>query len=189
MNSRTSTETATATATGTAAPATGEGLLVWRTRESSRHLLMAMLYSLGIATATGLILTLPLGNGHLILVALVAHLVSGGLALVFFIPFLFIHLRDGREPVLNLFMPWRLLHRLYRGESLYHRVLGYLLTGCTVLVIVTGLVIAAPAVLFLAGEPTILPFGTSAMLLRVHVVFSVLLVLFVLLHFPKKAMS
>ena len=184
MNSRTLTKTTEATA----APA-AEGLLVWRTRESSRHLLMAMLYSLGIATATGLILTLPLGNGHLILVALVAHLVSGVLALVFFVPFLFIHLRDGREPVRNLIMPWRLLRRLYQGESLYHRVLGYLLTGCTVLVIATGLVIAAPAVLFLAGKPTILPFGTSAWLLQVHIVFSVLLVLFVLLHFPKKAMS
>ncbi|MDR3214085.1 MAG: hypothetical protein LBT71_09270 [Azoarcus sp.] len=170
-------------------PASPEGLLVWRTRESSRHLLMAMVYSLGIATASGIVLMLPLGNGHLTLVMLVAHLVSGALALLFFVPFLFIHLRDGKEPLLNLLMPWRMLHRLYRGESLHHRILGYLLTGCVLLVMGTGLAIAAPAVLYLSGQPTVMPFGTAAALLRVHLTFSALLVFFVALHFPKRSLS
>ncbi|MDR1423617.1 MAG: hypothetical protein LBI92_03285 [Azoarcus sp.] len=171
-----------------AAPASS-GLLVWRTRESSRHLLLAMVYSLGIATATGVVLAMPLGNGHLTLVALVAHLVSGALALVFFIPFLFVHLHDGKEKLLNLVMPWRMLHQIYRGESLYHRILGYMLTCCLLLTVASGLVIAAPAVLYLTGKPTVMPFGTAAALLRVHITFAGLFVFFVLLHFPKRALS
>ena len=172
-----------------AKPDAAEALLVWRTRESSRHLLMAMIYSLGIACATGIALLLPLENGHLTLVALVAHLVSGALALVFFIPFLFVHLSDGREPIRHLVMPWRLLHRLYKGEPLYHRVLGYMLMWCLLLVLATGLAIAAPAIFYLAGQPSILPYGVGPALLRVHFTFSGLLVFFMLLHFPKRALS
>ncbi|MDR1064355.1 MAG: hypothetical protein LBL48_10595 [Azoarcus sp.] len=171
-----------------AKPGATDSLLVWRTRESSRHLLMSMIYSLGIACATGIVLLLPMGNGHLTLIALVAHLVSGALALVFFIPFLFVHLSDGKEPLLHLVVPWRLLHRLYKGEPLYHRVLGYLLMWCLALTIATGLAIAAPAISYLAGRAAILPYGVGPALLRLHLTFSGLLVFFVLLHFPKRSL-
>ncbi|MDR1661943.1 MAG: hypothetical protein LBR95_05905 [Azoarcus sp.] len=186
MNGKTTIETPVEP--DTAADA-ADGLLAWRTRESSRHLLMSTVYSLGIACATGIALLLPLENGNLVLLALVAHLTSGALALVFFIPFLFVHLSDGKEPVLHLVMPWRLLHRLYRGEPLYHRLLGYLLMWCSILTIVTGLAIAAPALSYLAGRAAILPYGVGPALLRVHLTFSGLLVFFVLLHFPKRALS
>jgi hypothetical protein len=165
-----------------------EGLPVLRTRESSRNLLMSMVYSFGIACATGIVLLLPFGNEHLVLVALVAHLVSGALALVFFIPFLFAHLSGAKEPLLHLVMPWRLLHRLYKGEPLYHRLLGYFLMWCLTLTIATGLAIAAPAISYLSGQPAILPYGVGPALLRLHFTFSGLFVFFVLLHFPKRAL-
>lgn len=165
------------------------GLLVWRTRESSRHLLMALVYSLGIACATGLALLLPLRNGHLTLIALVAHLVSGALALLFFVPFLFAHLRDGKEPLWHLVMPWRLLRRVFRDETPGHRLRGYSLMWCACLATLSGVLIAAPAFAYLAGHPFVPPFGTSAVLLTTHRVSSALLFVFLLLHFPKKASS
>jgi len=165
------------------------GLLVWRTRESSRHLLMAMVYSLAIATATGLALMLPLGNGHARLTILVTHLVSGALGVVFFVPFLLVHLHDGKESLFNLLMPWRMLKRIYRGETLYHRLLGFLLTCCVLVVVASGFAIAAPGFLYLSGKPTVYAFGTAQALLRLHVTFSGLFAFFVLLHFPKRALS
>jgi hypothetical protein len=164
--------------------------LVWRTKESSRHLLMATVYSLGVVAATGFTLALPLENEHLTLIALAAHLASGFLTLVFFVPFLFTHLRDGRESFLNLFLPWRLLHRIYRNETLYHRLLGYLLMWCLWLLLASGLIIAAPAVAYLSGHPmTLLPYGGHSLLLWTHRGVSLLLLLFLVLHFPKKALS
>jgi hypothetical protein len=149
-----------------------------------------MVYSLGIATATGIVLLLPLKNEHLTLIALVAHLVAGFLALVFFLPFLFTHLKDGRESLLNLILPWRLLHRIYRNETLYHRLLGYSLMWCLWLAFASGLVIATPAIAYLLGKPmTLLPYGGHALLLQLHLGVFVLLLLFLVLHFPKRSLS
>ena len=171
------------------APEASPGL-VWRTKASSRHLLMATVYSLGIAAASGLVLTLPLKNEHLTLIALAAHLTSGFLTLVFFVPFFLTHLKDGRESIWNLFLPWRLLHRIYRDETLYHRLLGYTLMWCLWLAFATGLTIAAPAVAYLSGDPfTLLPYGGHALILWAHRGVSLLLLIFLILHFPKKALS
>jgi hypothetical protein len=165
-------------------------LLPWRTKAASRHLLMAMIYSLAITAATGVILLLPLKNEHLTLIALVMHLVSGALALLFFLPFLLTHLKDGREPFWNLFLPWRLLHRLYRGESLYHRLLGYSLMWSILLVFVSGICIMAPAIAYLLGRPmTLLPYGGHAFILKVHLGAFAFLFLFLVLHFPKRSLS
>ncbi|MDR2688311.1 MAG: hypothetical protein LBB76_00965 [Azoarcus sp.] len=173
----------------TATPSPGGELLVWRTRESSRHLLMATVQSLGIVAATGVLLLLPLENEHLTVIALATHLAAGALAFIFFIPFLFIHLRDGKESLLHLVMPWRLLRRIYRGETLYHRLLGYALMWCLWLVFLSGFAIAFPAIAYLSGHPLTLPYGGHAVLLRVHLGVSVLLAVFLALHFPKKAAS
>jgi hypothetical protein len=170
-------------------------LIPWRTKESSRHLLMAMVYSLGVASATGLLLLLPLPNPHVTLLALAAHLTSGALAGIFFIPFLLIHLKDGREPLHHLLMPWRLRRRIYAGETHHHRLQGYLLTIGIGLVFLTGLVIALPALAFLAGRPiTLLEFipsewGGHSGLLSLHRGASILLVVALLLHFPKQRLS
>ncbi|GHT89796.1 hypothetical protein AGMMS49545_01070 [Betaproteobacteria bacterium] len=172
-----------------AAPASGAAL-TWRTRESSRHLLMAMVYSLAIAGATGVLLLLPLRNEHLTLMALVAHLTSGALAFMFFIPFLFIHLKDGREPLVHIVMPWRLLHTARRHEPLYHRLLGYALMWCLLLVFLSGLAIAFPALAYLANHPmTLLPYGGHALLLLAHSGVSLLILPALLFHFPKRALS
>ncbi|MDR2625026.1 MAG: hypothetical protein LBC37_01690 [Zoogloeaceae bacterium] len=180
----------TVTQNANASPDTESSGLVWRTKESSRHLLMATVYSLGIVAATGLVLALPLKNEHLTLLVLAAHLTSGFLTLVFFVPFLFTHLKDGRESFLNLFLPWRLLHRIYRNETLYHRLLGYLLMWCLWLLLASGLIIAAPAVAYLCGHPmTLLPYGGHTLLLWAHRGVTLLLLLFLILHFPKKALS
>lgn len=171
-----------------AAPLT-DASLTWRTRESSRHLLMAMVYSLAIVAATGVVLLLPLSNEHLTLVALATHLTSGLLALIFFIPFLLIHLKDGREPLAHIVMPWRLMHTASRNESIYHRLLGYALMWCLWLVFLSGLAIAFPALAYLLNHPMTLPYGGHATLLLAHSGVSLLLLLALLLHFPKRALS
>jgi hypothetical protein len=155
---------------------------------------MAMVYSLGIAAATGVLLLLPLPNAHLTLLTLVAHLVSGLLAGVFFLPFLFVHLKDGRERLRHLFMPWKLRRRIYLGETHHHRLLGYILTLGVAIVLLTGLAIALPAIAYLAGHPVtwlrVIPseWGGHSLILKIHLGVSVLLIVALLLHFPKRTL-
>ncbi|MDR2261181.1 MAG: hypothetical protein LBE06_09720 [Azoarcus sp.] len=158
-------------------------------RRLARHLMMAMIYSFAIASATGIALMLPLRNDHLALLALVAHLASGAMMLIFFAPCLFMHLRNGKEPFRHLLMPWRLTHRVFAHEPLYHRVLGYLLMCCVLVTLLSGMGICAPAITYLSGQSLTLSLGMGAALLRVHFTFAALAIFFVLLHFPKRAAS
>jgi hypothetical protein len=153
------------------------------------HLLMALINSTAIACATGLILLFPLGNAHVTIIAMVVHIVSGVLALILFVPFLFTHLRDGKEPLRNLLMPWRMRHRIYREETPVHRLIGYGLTLASLGVFISGLVIAAPSITYLSGQTVLLPLGMSAILLRAHQGFTVLFFLFFGLHLWKRAKS
>ncbi|MDR2624701.1 MAG: hypothetical protein LBC37_00015 [Zoogloeaceae bacterium] len=170
---------------------TPEPLLPWRTRAASRHLLLALVYCLGIVAATGLLLALPLPNAHLTLVALAAHLVSGLLAVFFFVPFLVCHLRDGHEPLLSLLLPWRVARRCSGGDSRTHRLLGYGLTLTLLTVAASGLVIIAPAVAYLAGKPFLLldfwPGNGHRFWLMAHAWGTLLLVALLFCHFPKRS--
>ncbi|MDR0717895.1 MAG: hypothetical protein LBF50_10865 [Azoarcus sp.] len=158
-------------------------------RRLARHLMMATIYSFAIASATGIVLMLPLRNDYLALVALVAHLASGALTLIFLAPCLYMHLRNGKEPFRHLLMPWRLTHRVFAHEPLYHRVLGYLLMCCILVTLLSGIGISAPAITYLSGRSLTLSLGMGAALLRVHFTFAALALFFVLLHFPKRAAS
>jgi thiosulfate reductase cytochrome b subunit len=166
-----------------------ERLLVWRTRASSRRFLLATVYSLGIAVASGVALLAPFQNSHVTLVALAVHLASGVLALGFFVPYLFLHLADGREKLRYLLMPWRLMRQVYQEEGRGHRLLGYILMWSVFIVSASGIAIAMPALQHLIGHLDVLSFGKHVWLLDTHRASSIVFVLFLLLHFPKKGAS
>ncbi|MDR0529005.1 MAG: hypothetical protein LBG69_05275 [Zoogloeaceae bacterium] len=147
-------------------------------RQATRRLLLAFIYSLGIASASGLLLMLPLSNAHATLTALVAHLVSGALALIFFAPFLWLHLREGDRPEIR---------RGVNSVRLHHRLLGRLSAWCAGLTLISGLGIALPGVLYLSGHSVIWPLGANAPLVLAHLGLSVPLFVFLLLHSPRKA--
>lgn len=165
-------------------------LPIWHTPESSMRLLMALINSLAVACASGLILLVPIGNAHVTLIALVVHLVSGVLTLVFFVPYLFTHLRNVREPLRSLLMPWRLRsNRVFRHETRHHRLIGYGLALFYLGLSISGVVISAPAIAFLSGKPAILPLGMSAILLLIHQCLTALFFVFLGLHIWKRVKS
>lgn len=161
--------------------------LRWRTRDTTRHLLNAYVGGFGIALITGALLWLDAGGSNLAQVMLVSHLTAGALGLIFFIPYLFAHLKDGKESWRNLLFPFRLITELrwepYAGKRLH----GHLLMWGMWLVLLSGLAIAIPGVLYLAGSPTFtLPYGLSAWLLDLHAAGTVGVLALMLFHVPAK---
>ncbi|HNQ04042.1 MAG TPA: hypothetical protein PKH69_05460 [Thiobacillaceae bacterium] len=160
--------------------------LRWRTRDTTRHLLHAYLGGFGVCLVTGLLLWLDWGGASLVTVMLVTHLMAGALGLIFFIPYLLTHLKDGREPWLNLVWPWRLIPELRWEPYAWKRLHGHLLMWSNGLLLLSGFVTAFPAVLYLAGHPLTLPYGASAWLLVGHQVMTVASLALMLLHFPAR---
>ncbi|THF62677.1 multiheme c-type cytochrome [Pseudothauera rhizosphaerae] len=142
--------------------------LAWRTRETTRQLLHALLVALAITLLTGLALWLGPPHGPLVQVLLSAHLVAGVLALILLAAFATVHLRDGREPPACVALPLLLLKNCRHDRTVRHRLIGHGLLWALALVLLSGLAIAAPAVLYLAGNPATLPYGAHVWLLDVH---------------------
>lgn len=159
--------------------------LPWRTREATRHLLLAATTSLGVTAATGLGLLAGSDNDNLVALLLLPHLASGVLALILFTPFVIIHWRDGREPLLHLLVPFRLLLAPPGTPFLRQRLLGHLLLWSLGLVLLSGVVSTVPALAYLADEPFTLPYGGQDMLMHVHRWVSLPLAVSVLLHYPR----
>jgi hypothetical protein len=167
-------------------PNSDAALLRWRTRDTARHLLLAFIASFAIALTSGALLWVKLGHGNFVQVLLVTHLVSGLLALFFFVPFVAIHWRDGREPLLHMIFPFRLLTEARRDHLARHRLLGHGLLWTLAIVLLSGLVVMLPALAYLAGRPVTLPYGGHVRLLQIHVWATPALLLFLLLHLPKE---
>lgn len=162
------------------------GSLNWRTRATTRHMLHAYIGGFGISLVTGILLWIDFGSANLAQVMLITHLVAGSLGLLFFIPYVFAHLKDGKEPWSIILFPLRLIPDL-RGEPYARKRLhGHLLMWGNWLVLFSGLVIAWPGVLFLAGNPTTLPYGANAWLLTIHDGFTVFILALMVFHFPAK---
>lgn len=121
-------------------------VLPWRTREATRHLLLAATTSLGVTAATGLGLQAGSDNDNLVAMLLLPHLAAGVLALILFTPFVIIHWRDGREPLLHLLAPFRLLMAEPDTPFLRQRLLGHLLLWSLGLVLLSGVVSVVPAI-------------------------------------------
>lgn len=160
--------------------------LIWRTRDSTRHLLHAFTVSFAIALTTGALLFTRIGHGNLVQVLLLAHLAAGALSLFFFVPFVVIHWRDGREPLLHLVFPFRLVAEWRRDPCARHRLIGHALLWLTMLVLLSGLVVILPAFAFLGGHPATLPLGTHRWLLDLHAWATPALIAIFFLHFPLK---
>lgn len=163
---------ATTTASQVAAPVPTDtrasASLAWRTRETTQRVLHALLVALAIALLTGLALWLDPSHGPLIQVLLAAHLVSGVLFLILLVAFTLIHLRDGREPPVYVALPLLLLRDCRHDRIVRHRLIGHGLLWALAVVMLSGLAIAAPAVLYLAGNPATLPYGAHVWLLDGH---------------------
>lgn len=168
------------TTTSAAAP------LAWRTRDTTRHLLNAYIGGFGISLVTGVMLWLDVGGANLATVLLVTHLAAGTLGLFFFVPYIVAHLKDGREPWQNLLWPFRLIPELRWEPYAWKRLHGHLLMWGNWWLLLTGVVIAAPGVLYLSGYPLTLPYGASAWLTWIHDAFTVVILALMVFHFPAK---
>lgn len=161
--------------------------LPWRTREATRHLLLAATTSLGVTAATGLGLLAGPDNDNLVALLLLPHLAAGVLALILFTPFVIIHWRDGREPLVHLLLPFRLLLAPPGTPFLRQRLLGHLLLWSLALVLLSGVLSLVPALAYLLGTPFTLPYGTQDMLMQGHRWLSLPLAGSALLHYPRTA--
>lgn len=170
----------------TVTPNADTALLCWRTRDTARHLLLAFIASFAIALTSSALLWLKLGHGNFVQVLLITHLVSGLLALFFFVPFVVIHWRDGREPLLHLIFPFRLLAEVRWDSLARHRLLGHALLWALAIVLLSGLVVVLPALAYLSGRPVTLPYGGHVWLLQIHLWATPALLLFLVLHLPKE---
>lgn len=160
--------------------------LRWRTRDTTRHLLFAFLGAFAGALVTGTLLWLDLGHAHLTQVLIVAHLAAGALALAFFVPFVVVHWRDGREPLVHLLQPWRLLAACRGNRLARSRLVGHALMWSLALLVASGGAIAVPALLYLSGYPLTLPYGAHAWLLDAHRWLTPLPLVALAAHFPMK---
>lgn len=163
---------------------TDNPLLRWRTRDTARQLLLGFVTALAIAAATGLLLWLRVGHGNFIQVLLTGHLVAGMLALIFFLPFVVIHWRDGREPLRHLFYPFRLIAAMAHDACARRRLIGHGLLWSMLAVLASGVLVSLPAIAYLAAAPQTLPYGGHVWLLRIHDGACIPLLILLCLHFP-----
>lgn len=166
---------------------TADDSLRWRTRDTSRHLIQGFIGALAIAAVTGLLLWLRLGHDNLAQVLLLGHLAAGLLALLISVPFIVIHWRDGREPLRHLLWPFPLIAELRRDGWAGKRLLGHAFLWSLALVLLSGLIVALPALAYLAGYPvTLLPVGGHSGLLRAHAWLTLPLLVCLWCHLPKE---
>lgn len=167
-------------------PAADEAaLLQWRTRDTTRHLAQGTLGALAIALVTGIALWSPLGHGNLVQLLLV-HLTAGLLGTLLFVPFIVIHWRDGKEPLSHLLWPFRLLAGWQVDPHARKRLVGHFFLWFVILMTISGLIIAAPAIAYLAGVPETLPYGGHAPLLAIHRWLTPFLLAGLFWHLPKE---
>ncbi len=163
-----------------------EAALHWRTRDTTRHLLQGFIGAFAIAAVTGGLLVLDIGHGDLIQVMLLSHLAAGLLALVFFVPFIVTHWRDGHEPLRHLVWPFRLLGELRRDVYARQRLIGHALLWSLALVLLSGLIVMLPAIAYLAGWPATLPYGSHVGLLAAHTWLTLPLLTGLWFHLPRE---
>lgn len=168
---------------------TNDAGLTWRTRETSRHLVQGFISACAIAAITGLLLWLGAGHDNLVQVLLLAHLVAGVLTLLFFIPFIVIHWQDGKEPLRHLLWPFPLIREIRWDAYAGKRLIGHAFMWSLIAVLLSGLIVALPAIAYLAGYPVTLPYGGHVSLLHIHRGLTPLLLLCLLWHLPKKDRS
>lgn len=143
--------------------------LVWRTHETTVSLARALLVNLTLTLFSGLALWLDAGHAVWLQWLLVMHLACGLLSLLLAAPYVWVHLRDGREPWRALLWPLSLWRAARQGSGWPRkRLIGHGLLWAFLLANATGLVMAWPGMTTLLGEPQILPLGSQAWLLAVH---------------------
>ncbi|MFT3822173.1 MAG: multiheme c-type cytochrome [Rubrivivax sp.] len=140
----------------------------WRTRATTVALARALITSLLLLMGSGLLLWLGRGHGNLVQWLLLLHLATAVLCLLFALPFVAVHLKDGREPLRRLLWPWLLLRPAWRGGFERKRLVGHALLWALLLLAASGLLVALPGLGVLAGRPWVWPLGTQALLLDLH---------------------
>lgn len=171
----------------TARPTEAATAMVWRTRDTTRHLLEAFIGGFGISLVTGLLLWLDVGGTALAQVMLITHLVAGSLGLLFFAVYVVFHLKDGREPWINLLWPFRLIPDIPWDPYAAKRLHGHALLWANAVVLLTGVVIALPGITHLLGRPDlILAYGANYWLTTVHDGATLAAVGLLFFHFPAR---
>lgn len=158
------------------------GLSPWRTRATTVALARALITNLLLLAGSGLALWLGRGHGNVVQWLLLLHLAAAALGLLFALPFVAVHLKDGREPLRRLLWPWPLLRPARHGGFERKRLVGHALLWALLLLAASGLVVALPGLGTLMGQPFVWPLGTQAWLLDLHRVFTPVLLSGLLWH-------
>jgi len=163
---------------------TDQATLAWRTRDTTRQLAHALLIAFAISLVSGLLLWLRVGHDNLAQVLLLTHLCAGLLTTILFLPFIILHWNDGKEALRHLFWPLSIVRAARHDPIARKRLLGLAVLWMLLLVLLSGLLVSAPAVAYLAGYPVIWPYGGQALLIDIHSLLTPLLILILLLHLP-----
>jgi len=159
------------------------GVLVWRTGATTQALARALLTCLALLVSTGLLLWWGGGHGNWRQWLLLVHLATGVLSLGFALPFVLVHLRDGREPWHALLQPWKVWAAARRRRGIHtKRLAGHALLWSLLLVVGSGLAIAWPGLTVLAGSPWTWPYGSQDALLLPHRLLTLPLLALLLWH-------
>lgn len=163
------------------------GALQWRSRDTTRHLIQGFIISCSISAVSGLLLWLRLGHDNFVQILLLTHLSAGVLCLMFALPFVITHWRDGREPGRHLIWLMPLVQRAWQREPYAgKRLIGHAFMWLLCAVLLSGLIVMAPAISYLAGMPVTLPYGSHVGLLQVHSWLSIAVLVGLCWHLPKK---
>ena len=176
--------------------------LDWGAGRTIRPLFNGFALSMLLALASGLAWMLPAEwswNGSQ--VVLLLHLVTGALAIILYVLFVFLH--QPRKEMAGwkmLFLPWRMFQQKQEevasagshpdgtGQEKLRR-LGHAMHWVMLVLIVTALFYAIPAVAFKLGHIRLAGYAAYLVVDKVHLVSSVLFVVLMLLHIPFRKRS
>lgn len=153
--------------------------------QNLRSMLYGFIAATAIATASGFWYQLvpKQMNWNASQSLLVVHLAAGAMALFLFSAFLVLHMRQQQQRMWWLFSFWRL--RKAHDEEPGHfiqRLMGFILAWTLLSVLISGVLISVPGLLYYGGVLWMQGYALSQLLVLVHLVAALLVPLPLLVH-------
>lgn len=102
-------------------------------------------------------------------IVLVMHIAGGAMSLVLFVAFFFLHQKFKAQVWWHILTPWKLRHQPDEMRQHFHqRRLGHIVTWVMLTIYITGILIAAPGVLFLFDHVWMQGYGATQVLRGMH---------------------
>ncbi len=145
----------------------------------------AFLISFGVALVTGLWYWLVSHeiNWNASQLVLILHLAGGGICLLLFPVYFLLHQKDKQQRWWWLVLPWSV--KRTEDESAQHlqqRRLGHMVTWLMLVILLSGLIIALPGLLFYTGHIWLQGYGNFQWLALLHTIATLALSPLLLIH-------